>query len=127
MIGAGLVEALQEMIGAQESDFMTGATGSVAEGASEECLPNANRAEKDRVLVPFDEAEGKEITHAVAIEGDRRIPVEALQGVLLVKPGLGKPDAEIFVIAPIDLVLQNELEQVELSDLLFASVGDAVR
>lgn len=127
MIGPGLVEALQEMIGTQESHFPTGATGSVAESASEKCLPDADGTEKDHVLVTFDEAEREEVAHPVAVEGDRGVPVEALQGVLLVEAGFGKPDAEILVIAPIDLVLQNELEQVELSDLLFSSVGDAVR
>jgi hypothetical protein len=31
------------------------------------------------------------------------------------------------VIAPVDLVLQDKLEEIELGDLLFAGVGDAVR
>ena len=88
VIGAGLVQALQEVIGAQEAHLVAGATGRVAEGTGQEGLADADRAEKDDVLVAFDEAEGEEIADAVAVEGDRRVPVEAFEGVLLIEAGL---------------------------------------
>lgn len=127
VVGARLVEALQEVIGAQEADLMTGAAGRVAEGTGQKSLPDADGAEEDDVLVAFDEAEREEVADAVAIEGDRRVPVEALDGVLLVEARLGEPDAEIGVIASVDLVLEHEFEQIELGDLLCAGVGDAIR
>jgi hypothetical protein len=68
--------------------------------------------------VSLDEAEREEIAHPVAIEGDGRLPVEAFERVLRVEAGLREPDAEIGVIAPVDLVLEEELEQIELRDLL---------
>ena len=45
MIGAGLVEALQEVIGAQEADFVAGATGCMPEGTSEKGFADADRAD----------------------------------------------------------------------------------
>jgi hypothetical protein len=68
---------------------VSGATGGVAERAREEGLPDPDRAEEDHILVPFDEPEREEIADAVAIEGDRRVPVEALERVLLVEARLG--------------------------------------
>jgi hypothetical protein len=127
MIGAGLVEALEEVIGAHEANLVTGATGGVSERTSKECLSDSDGSEEDGVLVAFDEAEGEEIADAVAVEGDRSVPVEALEGVLLVEAGLGEADAEILVIAAIDFVLEQKLEQIELAELLFAGIGDAVR
>ena len=46
---------------------------------------------------------------------------------LLVEPGLRESNAEVLVVAPVDLVLQYELEEIEFGDFLFAGVGDAVR
>jgi hypothetical protein len=99
----------------------------VAEGTSQEGLPHTDGAEKDDVLVTFDEAEREEIADAVAVEGDRRIPVEAFEGVFLIETRLRESDAQVLVIAPVDLVLQHELEQIELRELLLSCVGDAVR
>jgi hypothetical protein len=51
MIGAGLVKALQEMIGAQETHVPTGATGRVAEGTGQEGLPDPDGTQKNHVLI----------------------------------------------------------------------------
>lgn len=127
VIGAGLKEALEEVVGAKEAHLVSGTAGGVAESAGEEGFADADGAEEDHVLVAFDEAEGEEIADAVTVEGDRGLPVEAFEGVLLIEARLGEADAEVLVVAPIDLVLQDKLEQVDLGDLLLASVGDAVR
>jgi len=50
----------------------------MAEGARQEGLPDADRAEHDDVLVAVDEAQREEVADALAVEGDRRLPVEAL-------------------------------------------------
>ena len=106
---------------------MPSPTGAVAEGTSQEGFADADGTEKDHVLVTFDEAEREQIADTVAVEGERRIPVETFEGVLLVEARLGEADAQVLVIAPVDLVLQREFEQIELGELLFACVGDAVR
>ena len=66
MIGAGLMETLQEMIGAQEAHLPTGATGGVTEGARQEGLPDPDGTQKDYVLMPVQEAEREEVADAVA-------------------------------------------------------------
>jgi hypothetical protein len=126
VIGAGLVELLQEVIGAQEEHLAAGAARGVPERAGEKRLPDADRSEEDHVLLPVDEAEREKIADAITVEGDRGVPVEAFQGVLLVEAGAAEALSEIFLIAPIDLVLEQELEEVELAELGFASIGDAV-
>lgn len=87
MIGARLEEELEEAVGAEEEDVVARAAGGVAERAGEEGLPDANGAEEDHVFLPFDEAEAEEIPDAVAIEGDRGVPVEGFEGLLLFEAG----------------------------------------
>lgn len=127
MIGTGLVQALQEMVGAQEAHLVAGAAGRMAEGAGEKRFADADGAEEDHVLVALDEAEGEEVADAITVEGDRSFPIEALEGVLLIEARLGEADAEILVVATVDLILQDEFEQIDLGDLLLASIGDAIR
>src|SRR6266545_197463 len=104
------MESLQEVIGAQESHLVAGATGSVSESTCEKGLADTDRAEKDGVLVTFDKPKREEIAHSVAVEGHRSLPIEALERVLLVESGLRESNAEVLVIAPVDLVLEYELE-----------------
>ncbi len=127
VIGTRLMQTLQEVIGAQETHLGAGATGRVPESAGEEGLSDADGTEEDYVLVTFDKSQREEIADAIAVEGDRGIPIETLEGVLFVEAGLRESNAEVLVIAPIDLILQYEFEQIELGDLLFAGIGDAVR
>ena len=83
------MQALQEMIGAQEADLVASATDRMAEGVRQESLADADRAEEGVVLVAFDEAEGEEIADTVAVEGDRRVPIEAFEGLFLVEAAHG--------------------------------------
>lgn len=89
---------------------MPSPTGAMAERTSQEGFADADGTEKDHVLVTFDEAEREQIADTVAVEGDRRIPVETFEGVLLVEARLGEADAQVLVIPPVDLVLQREFE-----------------
>jgi hypothetical protein len=55
------------------------------------------------------------------------IPVEALERALLGEVGLFDAQLEALVLAPIDLVLQHEFEEVGMGELGLASVGQPVR
>lgn len=110
VIGTRLMKSLQEVVGAQESHLVAGAAGRVSESTCEEGLADADRAEKDHVLVTFDKPEREELAYAVAVEGHRSVPIEALERVLLVKSGLRESNAEVLMVAPVDLVLQYEFE-----------------
>ena len=105
---------------------MAGATGRVAERTGEEALSHADGAEEDHILAAFDEAEAKEFLDAVSVEGDGGIPVEAFEGLVLLEAGSGEADLEVLVIPAVDLVLEDELEEVELRELRFLRVGEAV-
>lgn len=126
MVGAGLVQGLEHAVGAQEEDVVAGPAGRVAEGAGEECLPDAHGPEEDHVLAALEECQGEEVLHAVAVEGDRGVPVETLEGLLLLEAGPGESQGQVLVVPPVDLVLQDELEEIELRKLRLPGVGQAV-
>ena len=98
----------------------------MAEGAGEEGLAHADGAEEDHILLALEEAEREEILHALAVEGDRRVPVEALEGLLLLEAGAGEAEREVLLVPAVDLVLEHELQEVELSELRLAGVGHSV-
>ena len=126
MIGTRLVQPLEHTVGAQEEHLMPGAAGGVAERTGQEGLPDTDGSEEDRVLVALEEAEREEIFDAVAIECHRRIPVEALQSLLLLEAGSGDTDRQVFVVAPVHFVLQHEFEEVELRELRLLRVRYSV-
>ena len=98
----------------------------MAERRGEEGLPHPDRSQEDRILLALDEAEAEEILHPIAIEGDGRIPVEGLQGLLLLEAGPAQPLGQVLLVSPIDLVLQHQLEEVELTELRLLRIGDPV-
>jgi len=127
VVGPRLVQILQEVVGPQEEDVAPGPACRVAERASEKGLPDTDGTEEDDVLLTLDEAEAEEVADAIAVEGDGRVPVEAFQGLLLLEAGAVEAQREIRVIPPVDLVLEDELEEVELSELRLLRVGDPIR
>ncbi len=126
MVGASLVKVSQQVVGAQEQDVATGPAGGVTKGAGEKRLADADGTEEDDVLLALEEAEAEEIADAIAVEGNGGVLVEALQGLLLLESGAVESEREVLVVAPIDLVLEDEFEQIELSELRLLRVGDAV-
>jgi hypothetical protein len=126
LIGPGLVELMEEAIGAHEQHLAPGAAGGVAEGTGEEGFSNAHRAEQDHVFLALDKSEREEISDPIAIEANRSIPVEALQGLFLIEAGSTEAQGEVFVIAPLAFVLQEEFEQVELGELGLSGIGHPI-
>jgi len=106
---------------------MPRSTGRMPEGSRQERLADADGAEEDDVLLALEEAEREQVLDPIAVEGDGCVPVEALEGVLLLEAGLAQSQAEILLIAALDLVVQDELEEVELRELRLPGVGDALR
>jgi len=127
VVRARLVEHLEHPVGAQEEHVVPRTAGRVAERPSKEGLSDPNGTEEDDVLLAFDEAEREELLDPVAVEGDRSIPVEALEGLLLLEAGPHEAKGKVLVIPAIDLVLEHELQEVELRKLRLPGVGDAVR
>jgi hypothetical protein len=96
VIGPGLMEMLQKMIGAEEEDLVARAAGRVPQGAGEKCLADAHGAED----------EGEEIADATAVEGDGRLPVNALERLLFLEASAAEAQEEVLVIPPFDLVVE---------------------
>ena len=65
----------------------------------------------------LEEAQAEEILDAVAVEGHGRVPVEAFEGLLLLEACTGDPHREVLLVAPVDLVLEREFEELELTQL----------
>ena len=126
VVGTRLVEKPEEFIGPQEEHGLAHATGRVSDRAREEGLAHAHRTEEDHILLALDEAQAEQVLHAIAVEGDFRVPIEGLQGLLLFEAGSPEPQGEALVIPPIDLVLQDQLEEVEATELRLLRVGDSV-
>ena len=124
VVGPRLVQSLEHVVGAQEEDVVAGPAGGVAEGRGEVGLSDPDRAEEDHVLAALDEAEAEELPHPLAVEADRRVPVEAFEGLLLLEAGAGEAEREILLVAARDLVVQGELQEVELSELRLPRIGD---
>ena len=126
VVSTRLVEKSEELIGPEEEHGLAGAAGRVADRRGEEGLADANRAEEDHIFLTFDEAQAEQVLHSIAVEGDVRVPVEGFQGLLFLKAGSPEPQREALVITPIDLVLQDQLEEVEATELRLLRVCDSV-
>ncbi|MEB2283559.1 MAG: hypothetical protein OZ922_02635 [Myxococcales bacterium] len=87
MISARLLEVLEKIVDTREEHVVPGAAGGVPEDAREKSLADADGAQEDDVFVALDEAEAEEVADPVAIESDRRVPIEALEGLLFLEAG----------------------------------------
>jgi len=87
VIAAGLAKFLEHLVGPDEEHPASGPAGGMAESGGQEGLTHAHRAKEDGVLSPFEEPEAEEITHPVTIEGDLRVPIELLKGLLFCEAG----------------------------------------
>lgn len=105
VVGTRLVKGLEHVVGAEEQHVVADAAGGVTERRGEERLPDADRSQQDHVLLTLDEAEREEVAHAIAVEGDRCIPVEAFEGLLLLEAGPSEAAGEVLLVAARDLVV----------------------
>lgn len=105
---------------------MAGAAGGVAQGRGEQGLADAHRAEEDHIFVSLDETEAEEVTHSITVEGHGGVPIEVLEGVLLFEAGAAEPVGQTLLLAPIDLVLQRELQEIEFTQLGLLGVAGPV-
>ena len=126
VVGTRLVEQLEQLIGPQEEHGLAHTAGRVSDRRGEEGLADTHRADEDHILLALDEAQAEQVLHTIAIEGDRCVPVERLQGLLLFEARAPEPQGEALVIASIDLVLQDQFEEVELTELRLLRVADPV-
>ena len=126
VVGTRLVEKLKELIGPEEEYRLSCTASRVADGGCEEGLADADRADKDHVLVTLDEAQAEQALYTIAIESDLGVPVEGLQCLLLFKACSPEPQGETLLIPSIDFVLQDQLEEVEFTEFRLLRVGDSV-
>lgn len=126
VVGARVVEELEEVIGTQEEDVVVGPTRGMTEGGGQESLPHSDGSEEDHILLTFDEAQGEEIADAVPVEGDGSVPVEALEGLFFLKSSAAQTHSQVLLVSAIDLVLQDELEEIDFREFHLSGVGYAI-
>ena len=126
VVGPGLVDHPKHVVAAEEEGLEAGAAGAVSQGAGEDGLADADGSEEEHVLALLEKRKAEEITHAVAVEGDRRVPVEVLEGVRLREAGAVEAVREVLVLPPVDLVLKRELKEVEGSEPGLGRLGGPV-
>jgi hypothetical protein len=126
VVGPGLVEELEEAIGTQEEHGVACAAGRMAQRRRQEGLSHADRPHEDRVLSALEEAEAEQLLHPIAIEGDGCIPVERFEGLLFFEARTGESLVKALVVATIDLVLEQEFEELELTEFRLLRIRDPV-
>ena len=92
----------------------------------QQSVPTPDGPEEDHVLAAIEEAEREELLEAIAVEGHGRVPVEAFQGLLLLEAGALNAKRQVLLVAPVDLVLERELEELELTQFRLPRVRHPV-
>jgi hypothetical protein len=106
VVDARLRELLEQHVGAAEEHVEAGAHGSGTQALCEHRFANANRSDKEDVLVLAQEVEAEERLHLATIDLDRRTPVEAVEHHAVFEAGLDQMAFERLVVAPLDLIGQ---------------------
>jgi hypothetical protein len=127
VVGARLVQGLQQAGGLDELAASAGPAGAVAEGAGEVRLPHADRAAEHDVLVGVEPGQAEQFADARAGEAHRGVPHHLLQRDRLLEAGRGEALGERVGLAPVDLVLEDELQELERAEAGLPSPGGAVR
>ena len=89
-------------------------------------FPTPTGPEEDHVLVALEEAEGEEILDAVAVEGHGASQSKPSRVCSSSKPARCDAQRQVLVVAPVDLVLERELEELELTELRLPRVRHPV-
>ena len=126
VVGQRLVEFFEHLVGAQEEDLATGATGGMAEAAGEQRLAHTDGTDEEDVFGALDEAEVEEIADAVAIEGDGGIPVELLERAGFLEARFLQPLRQVLLLAAVDLILQGQFEEVLEGQFGLAGIGCSI-
>ncbi len=126
MIGLGLVQFSEHLVGPQEEDAMAPSAGRVPETAGEQGLADPDGAEEEDVFGPFQETEAEELADSISIEGDRSVPVEVLEGTDLPEARPLQPGGETALLATIDLILEDQLQEVLGTEIRLLRIGHAI-
>lgn len=126
VVSQGLVEFLEHLVGAEEENLVAGTTSRMAQATGQQRLAHAHGAHKEDVLGPLDEAETEEIPDPIAIERNGCIPVEVLQGAHLFEAGFLESQRQVLLLAPVDLILEGQFQEVPEGQLRFLRVGHSI-
>jgi len=112
VVGARLLELKEHLVGTDEEHVVSGPASCMAERGSEEGFTDTHASHEENVLLGLEKTKREEVANAMAIEAHRRIPVEILEGLLLGEAGTCETSLQIDLVASVDFVLQDELEEV---------------
>lgn len=112
VVGARLLEFEEHLIGAEEEHIVTGPAGCMADRGSEEGFADAHASHEENVLLGLEKTKREEVSNAMAVEAHGGIPVETFEGLLLGEAGTCETPLQIDLVASVDFVLKDELEEV---------------
>jgi hypothetical protein len=98
----------------------------MGESIGDKGLSHAYRAADEHILIPADKLKAKEILELVSVDGDRCIPVEALEGLIEVNPGVLEPGGKIRIISPLDFIVEDEFEELRVREFCPLGIGHPV-
>src|SRR5579862_3571952 len=112
VVESTLSQKRQHLIGAQEVDVVAMTAGEVTESVGDEGLADADGPENDDVPMRLQEAQRTELCEELLVEGDLGRLVEPLERHVGVELGVGDSVGDGGVVAPCDLVGDEQGEDL---------------
>ena len=126
MIGLGLEQFQEHLIGPQKENPIAGATGGMAEATGEQGFPNADGSDEENIFGPLNETEAEQIADPIPVKGDGCIPVEVFQGTDLLEGCSLEPDGEVVLFPTIDFILEHQFQEVLRAQLGLGGIGHPI-
>lgn len=89
VIGPALEQSFKEKVGSQHQDVDASPAGAMAQGVGKVGFAYSDGAVKEDIFVPFEEAKADEVFDLFLIQSNGSLPIEAFEGLVRVKEGLG--------------------------------------
>lgn len=116
---SGCGQAVDDVDGGRKERRVAAYTGGVSEGDAQMCFPEAYAAQEDCVGLLLDKVQAEQILDLGPVDLLRPVPLELIQGFREREACAADALREALVLAPGDLALDQALQVVEVSPLLF--------
>src|SRR5271157_5421973 len=120
------MESLKKYLRSQHQHVEPSPHRAVAQGIRKVSLSHAHGSADDDVLMPVGKAETEEVFHFLPVDGNRRLPVEPLKGLLLIQKGASHLPEYPSLLAPLDLVVEYQLKELPVRELLGFRIGSSL-
>ena len=108
VVGAGLAELAQEVVGPAEENTVVSTSGGSSECLGQEGLADTDGTNEEDMLLVLDERQREEFVEMATVHLDRRTPVEVVEADPLFEACLGETTFEGEMVSTLDLVGEDE-------------------